>query len=1147
MQLSHRTTTRFLAPILLLSTLAPASAFAATSAYPPISSSQASALSLDIIGKLASILQSFSSFLSQQHSSTAPPEQVAAGGNPVVYNFPSASQRIDNLSNTAISNPSITGGRISGGSISGATVAGYLPLAGGTLTGSLTGTDLNLSGTLTAGTLNVGGLSSNVALFAPYFSATSTTATSTFAGNVSIQGNLDFSSSSQWFVDGTSFLLSTSTSLYIGVLSGTSSADLNNTGVGYQVFANDTTGYSNSAFGYQAFMSNTTGYYNSAFGSGALSSNTIGIRNAAFGTSALQNNNGGANTAVGYRSLFLNTTGSSNVAIGYGTFSTNGSATSTTAVGVYAGHGNGITNYSNQGGTYIGYQTGYLAQTGSDYNTFLGYQSGYNVTTGSNNIWIGTATSSTDIANLTTGSQNLLIGNNISLPSATASGQLNIGNLIFGTAVTGTGSTITGKIGIGISNPNYLLDVSGAGHFISFVDAANFVATSSTATSTFAGGFTIGSSQFVVQQGSGNVGIGTSSPTAKLDITGNTSDAVLSSEMISAAADRTFSSNTGNWTGTNWVIGSNVDTHTAGANPLTLSNVSLSSAPVSGNLYQITFTINTTVAGNITPNIGGTNGVVVGSALGVDTEVQVIIAIGSGALTFTPDATWTGTITNVSVMQLTSSSATQVFRSSDSTIGLEIRSGGVGQTTNTFMGLGTGKSNVSGNRNSGFGQFTLLSNTTGFRNTAVGSTALQNNTTGIQNTALGVSGLQVNTIGSDNTSIGYRSMFANSSGSTNTAIGESALQLLTTGSNNIALGYRSGLNLTTGSKNIIIGLNINATSSSATNSLNIGNLIFGTGLDGSGNTISTGNVGIGTTSLTAQFSTTGTVRFSNFGAGTLQTDANGNLSVSSDERLKNIQGTFTRGLADIVKLSPILYQWKPETGFDASTTYAGFSAQNVQAAIPEAVGQDSHGYLTLQDRPLIAALVNAEKEIASITGTFKTNMVAWLGDAGNGIGNLFAKDIYATNVVADDITANKTLCVKKSDGTPVCVTGDQLAAVLAATGQQAAASTPLSTSTSSTGSSMPALVTPPVIQINGANPAIIHIGDAYADLGATITGPQQDLNLGIATFLNGAKIDAIQLDTSTTSTSTIDYVVTDQFGTTATATRTVIVQPTASI
>lgn len=71
--------------------------------------------------------------------------------------------------------------------------------------------------------------------------------------------------------------------------------------------------------------------------------------------------------------------------------------------------------------------------------------------------------------------------------------------------------------------------------------------------------------------------------------------------------------------------------------------------------------------------------------------------------------------------------------------------------------------------------------------------------------------------------------------------------------------------------------------------------------------------------------------------------------------------------------------------------------------------------------------------------------------------------------------------------------------------------------------------------------------DASSDLGATITGPQQDLQLGIHTFLNGSKVDAIQLDTSTTSTSMIDYVATDQSGTTATATRTVIVRPTASI
>ena len=123
-----------------------------------------------------------------------------------------------------------------------------------------------------------------------------------------------------------------------------------------------------------------------------------------------------------------------------------------------------------------------------------------------------------------------------------------------------------------------------------------------------------------------------------------------------------------------------------------------------------------------------------------------------------------------------------------------------------------------------------------------------------------------------------------------------------------------------------------------------------------------GDIGIGTTTPTAQLTTTGTVRFSTFGAGTLQTDALGNLSLSSDERLKNIEGEFTRGIDALRLITPITYEWKESSGFDTSTLYAGFSAQNIQEAIPEAVGVGSNGFLTLSDRPILAALVNAAKE-----------------------------------------------------------------------------------------------------------------------------------------------------------------------------------------
>lgn len=180
-----------------------------------------------------------------------------------------------------------------------------------------------------------------------------------------------------------------------------------------------------------------------------------------------------------------------------------------------------------------------------------------------------------------------------------------------------------------------------------------------------------------------------------------------------------------------------------------------------------------------------------------------------------------------------------------------------------------------------------------------------------------------------------------------------------------------------------------------------------------------GSVGIGTTTPTAQLHTTGTVRFSKLGAGTLTTDANGNISVSSDERLKNIQGAFVSGLSAIMQIDPILYHWKPETGYDVSTTYAGFSAQNVQAAIPEAVGSSASGYLTLQDRPLVAATINAIKELSA-----KLDMQS---SAVSG----FAERVVTQILAADRIETHE-LCAQTSDGSKVCITGDQLAALLRA-------------------------------------------------------------------------------------------------------------------
>ncbi len=108
----------------------------------------------------------------------------------------------------------------------------------------------------------------------------------------------------------------------------------------------------------------------------------------------------------------------------------------------------------------------------------------------------------------------------------------------------------------------------------------------------------------------------------------------------------------------------------------------------------------------------------------------------------------------------------------------------------------------------------------------------------------------------------------------------------------------------------------------------------------------------------------GVIRFNTYTAGTLNTDANGIITAVSDERLKTIDGNFSAGLNEVLQIKPILYHWNKSSQLDTENMYAGFSAQNIQSVIPIAVmAQKDTGYLSIQDRPIIAALVNSIKEL----------------------------------------------------------------------------------------------------------------------------------------------------------------------------------------
>ncbi|MBU0572402.1 MerR family transcriptional regulator [Patescibacteria group bacterium] len=201
---------------------------------------------------------------------------------------------------------------------------------------------------------------------------------------------------------------------------------------------------------------------------------------------------------------------------------------------------------------------------------------------------------------------------------------------------------------------------------------------------------------------------------------------------------------------------------------------------------------------------------------------------------------------------------------------------------NTAIGWDTLFRNT-GDKNTAIGASSLRENTTGFSNTAIGNQAMNENTEGYANIAIGNAAFYTNTLGDENVALGYAALYKNTTGSFNSVVGVNALRenqtgsentavgyqagfgvsansysnnalfgfkagyALTTGSSNVLLGYQAGDNLTSGGTNIVIGYDIDAPLATSTQTLNIGNLIFATGLDGIGTTISSGNVGIGTT------------------------------------------------------------------------------------------------------------------------------------------------------------------------------------------------------------------------------------------------------------------------------------------------------------
>src|SRR3990167_3739487 len=250
---------------------------------------------------------------------------------------------------------------------------------------------------------------------------------------------------------------------------------IENTALGASTLRFNTSGNYNTALGANALNANTSGAENTAIGESALTDNTTADYNVAVGSNALVSNTTGfENTALGTSALFSNVAGDYNTAVGTNALYYNTDAASTTAVGNFAGLGTG--SYSNKGGVYLGFKSGFSAGTGSDYNTLLGFRSGYNITTGYGNVLVGPSVTAN---NLATGHNNVGLGNELFFPSASSNNTLNIGNFIFGTLPATSTSLAgvdmsTGMLGLGTTSPYAKLSVVGQ------IVGAYFTATTTT-------------------------------------------------------------------------------------------------------------------------------------------------------------------------------------------------------------------------------------------------------------------------------------------------------------------------------------------------------------------------------------------------------------------------------------------------------------------------------------------------------------------------------------------------------------------------------------------------------------------------------------------------------------------------------------------
>lgn len=302
-----------------------------------------------------------------------------------------------------------------------------------------------------------------------------------------------------------------------------------------------------------------------------------------------------------------------------------------------------------------------------------------------------------------------------------------------------------------------------------------------------------------------------------------------------------------------------------------------------------------------------------------------------------------------------------------------IQSGKI-STTNTSLGVNSLAPATSRNRNTAIGTEAMYLNVNGDDNTAIGYQALRTGTDGARNVAIGNNTLMVNT-GNDNIAVGMQSLQLNTTGNNNVAVGRISLYSNTSGSDNSAFGTQSLQSNTTGNSNVAVGRNSLYSNTSGYNNSAFGMQSLNSNTTGFFNTalgynalsnVTTGsnNIGIGNNAQVPVATDSNQVRIGD----TSITYAGIQVAwtTTSDERWKDNIQPSNLGLSFINQLKPVSYTRKNDV--KKSVEY-GFIAQELQASLQKfgvenagIISTDDNGMLGVRYNDLLAPMILATQE-----------------------------------------------------------------------------------------------------------------------------------------------------------------------------------------